>query len=732
MKITELIKEFGKMEKYCPKCGRVYKDKNSDANVCMYCAIPLEERPGRIQVAPGTREAVFRRDGYRCQMCGASRDNGAELELDHITPVAKGGTNDIDNLQTLCKECNRNKADLILPSGLKIDIEIKQNELNTLTRLIQENKDKLKRATNENDELEFIFNIKHLEEQLPTVNKELNELKIKYQEEQNKIRIEKENREKQDRLFKKLFVKLSPMEILILKDHFNLNHLNNEVMLKTISKQHSEHEILKAIEDYKIDLHQTLDNSITFNMLPLISSELSINESSKNNIINHLTNNYTKSQIYDLIDNVKAELFNQYAASFNNIEKIILKQHYSLNNISDAKLINYVIENDYSIDELKNTLKSSYKSIFQEYYNQLDEYQKYLVIIRFENHGNNLVDFLAIHNFSLEQLKDELKKTKLDLFNKTLNSLNYNKRSLIEKYSLKHSTNFDLIDYFYKNKFSYDKITELVELSKKDLHNEVHQNLNNHEMFLFENTFETEYSFINFMVEHEYSMNSLRKKLKRTQENMEKEIDTSLDDKQKFLLKKYFSKDNNQDLINYIVNQGYDLNKTLELSNNYKKELYDEFDNNLNYDYEKILYNYFSLKTRSKDDLIDYLIYKNYNVQSMDRLIRDTVFLNFNKLFNKYSVSHVCYKLNRSTNKADLYEYLFKKRYTYYATKQLIKESEKHLTETLKEKLDFRSVQLINKDLNLPNSKNNLISYLMENYTVDSMRKLLRKYDIEL
>ena len=31
------------------------------------------------------------------------------LEKDYIVPVAKGGTNDISNLQTLCKECNRGK-----------------------------------------------------------------------------------------------------------------------------------------------------------------------------------------------------------------------------------------------------------------------------------------------------------------------------------------------------------------------------------------------------------------------------------------------------------------------------------------------------------------------------------------------------------------------------------------------------------------------------------------------
>lgn len=55
------------------------------------------------------RHQVFQRDGYRCRECGASVKDGATLEIDHIKPVAKGGTNDINNLQTLCKKCNRGK-----------------------------------------------------------------------------------------------------------------------------------------------------------------------------------------------------------------------------------------------------------------------------------------------------------------------------------------------------------------------------------------------------------------------------------------------------------------------------------------------------------------------------------------------------------------------------------------------------------------------------------------------
>lgn len=55
------------------------------------------------------RAQILVRDGYRCKMCGRTKDE-VPLEVDHIVPVADGGTDELHNLATLCRDCNRGKS----------------------------------------------------------------------------------------------------------------------------------------------------------------------------------------------------------------------------------------------------------------------------------------------------------------------------------------------------------------------------------------------------------------------------------------------------------------------------------------------------------------------------------------------------------------------------------------------------------------------------------------------
>jgi 5-methylcytosine-specific restriction endonuclease McrA len=52
------------------------------------------------------KEEIFKRDGYRCVVCGRGREDGVEIHADHKIPLDKNGTNTVDNGQTLCSEHN--------------------------------------------------------------------------------------------------------------------------------------------------------------------------------------------------------------------------------------------------------------------------------------------------------------------------------------------------------------------------------------------------------------------------------------------------------------------------------------------------------------------------------------------------------------------------------------------------------------------------------------------------
>lgn len=67
-------------------------------------------RKFRARLSLTQRFEIFKRDSYRCCICGASAEEGSRLEIDHKIAVANGGTNDKDNLWTLCFECNRGKG----------------------------------------------------------------------------------------------------------------------------------------------------------------------------------------------------------------------------------------------------------------------------------------------------------------------------------------------------------------------------------------------------------------------------------------------------------------------------------------------------------------------------------------------------------------------------------------------------------------------------------------------
>lgn len=91
-------------------------------HVCKYLPIAIQEYEHmtdyqrqvvseRTKMTDSLRYDIMKRDGFRCQICGASAADGVKLHIDHIIPVSKGGKTDPSNLRTLCSRCNIGKRD---------------------------------------------------------------------------------------------------------------------------------------------------------------------------------------------------------------------------------------------------------------------------------------------------------------------------------------------------------------------------------------------------------------------------------------------------------------------------------------------------------------------------------------------------------------------------------------------------------------------------------------------
>jgi len=64
----------------------------------------------RQAITPRKRFKVFQRDSFRCQICGRSQANDIILHVDHRISVVDGGSDEMENLQVLCSECNLGKS----------------------------------------------------------------------------------------------------------------------------------------------------------------------------------------------------------------------------------------------------------------------------------------------------------------------------------------------------------------------------------------------------------------------------------------------------------------------------------------------------------------------------------------------------------------------------------------------------------------------------------------------
>lgn len=97
-RVDEAISLARKFAKVVDKADRVYRK---------LVHLKTEAKPAdRTYIPAYIRKLIFIRDNYCCVKCGSKKN----LEIHHIIPHARGGSNRLENLQLLCQRCNRMKG----------------------------------------------------------------------------------------------------------------------------------------------------------------------------------------------------------------------------------------------------------------------------------------------------------------------------------------------------------------------------------------------------------------------------------------------------------------------------------------------------------------------------------------------------------------------------------------------------------------------------------------------
>jgi 5-methylcytosine-specific restriction protein A len=132
-------------------------------NQCVLCSIGNSQGNGCLRdfIYMPDKDGIKYKKKEKCERCGGTN----KLAVDHIIPIAKGGSDCIDNKQTLCIHCNSKKNDTIdcfvkpvfLTDRYK-DPTLDFTDNTALTRILTKKVYEFKQSTIVNSSLEQIRN----------------------------------------------------------------------------------------------------------------------------------------------------------------------------------------------------------------------------------------------------------------------------------------------------------------------------------------------------------------------------------------------------------------------------------------------------------------------------------------------------------------------------------------------------------------------------------------------
>lgn len=138
-KNTADVKKDNRPAHQCRKCGKHFYRPKRNTDSYVYCSrkcagngrVGIRKEAIRVKTGSARKRAkahgveyeeidilsVFERDMWRCQICGKKtpkENRGTKYsnapEIDHRTPISKGGNHKYDNVQCACRSCNLKKS----------------------------------------------------------------------------------------------------------------------------------------------------------------------------------------------------------------------------------------------------------------------------------------------------------------------------------------------------------------------------------------------------------------------------------------------------------------------------------------------------------------------------------------------------------------------------------------------------------------------------------------------
>jgi HNH endonuclease/Homing endonuclease associated repeat len=114
---SRYLKKFGNWYETCLKflawkSGVPTKEIEQESKEPLLIEDTVNKHKTPRAISLSLRYQVLKRDNFKCVRCGRTpaKDIGVELHIDHKIPYSKGGKTELENLQTMCSDCNLGKG----------------------------------------------------------------------------------------------------------------------------------------------------------------------------------------------------------------------------------------------------------------------------------------------------------------------------------------------------------------------------------------------------------------------------------------------------------------------------------------------------------------------------------------------------------------------------------------------------------------------------------------------